>query len=149
LPKAEPPVCVLGLGTDGAGVGCFDVRATTTHPGKGPPVCGIRESKICEKRENFMENKYLEQARTTLGAELAVLEKKCYDRGYNDAQLGRPRSSPPTTSATASNAGATPDVVELARRAASYQEEQSKLGNKVTNADAVRFVYEVAGVPLQ
>ena len=71
-----------------------------------------------------MENKYLEQARTTLGAELAVLEKKCYDRGYNDAQLGRPRSARRQRWRLHKAPGAstvresTPDVAELAHRAA-------------------------------
>jgi hypothetical protein len=84
-----------------------------------------------------------------------------YRRGYDDAKKGlEPRSPRLVTegleqgdvelSATSSNNSATPpDAVELARRAEIYVAEQAKLGRTVSNADAVKVVYQAAGIPLR
>jgi hypothetical protein len=41
------------------------------------------------------------------------------------------------------------DHVALAKEAQEYRAEQKKLGRDVSNVDAVKFVYQRAGVPLQ
>jgi hypothetical protein len=41
------------------------------------------------------------------------------------------------------------DHVALAKEAQTYRAEQKKLGIEVSNVDAVKFVYQRAGVPLQ
>jgi len=99
------------------------------------------------------------EVRANLGPELDAIEESGYARGFEDGRHGRARSAPrrafsqssPAVAhqdAATSGDGPVPSPYELAVRASVYQAEQEKLGRKVSNTDAVKHVYEQAGVPL-
>ena len=78
-----------------------------------------------------------------------------YKDGYADGKAGRPQDARgKMKEALTSKPGASgrnaaqPSAQELADRAAAYQADKAKAGVTVSNMDAVRFVYEQAGVPL-
>jgi hypothetical protein len=82
-----------------------------------------------------------------------------YTHGYSDAKAGRPadsrtRMKEALVKSDTSKAGASgrntaqPSPGELADRAAHLQADREKAGKPISNADAVRFVYEEAGIPL-
>ena len=85
-----------------------------------------------------------------------------YEDGFKDAQEGKPSnarahiretaksdgSKVKPSGARTAQGGSKPSAQELADRAAAYQSEKAKAGITVSNMDAVRFVYEQAGVPL-
>jgi hypothetical protein len=107
--------------------------------------------------EGIQINAEVEQLRKTHGPALKYLEDAAYFTGHMDGRKGTiPRTikcSPVaadgvTKSVTGSGNSSQPSPGELADRAAAYQADKAKAGIRVSNMDAVRFVYEQAGVPL-
>jgi hypothetical protein len=85
-----------------------------------------------------------------------------YEDGYKDAQEGKPSNArahmretaksdgsrvKPSGSRTAQG-GVQPSAQELANRAAQLQADREKAGKPISNAEAVKVVYEEAGIPL-
>ena len=90
----------------------------------------------------------------TTGAEaasqiLAAEAKKKADRVKDiraDAPNPAPAAAPPTKEPDDKKK---PDHDALAKEAREYQAKQAKEGVEISNVDAVKFVYERAGVPLK
>jgi len=100
-------------------------------------------------------------------AQLDTILRRTYDKGFDDRAKGRPRSGPTCTFAetffpgkadlaadgakktvsVTSSADSSPAV--LAERARKLQEDREKSGKPITNAEAVRIVYQEAGVSLE
>jgi hypothetical protein len=94
----------------------------------------------------------------TTGPEAAVAllaaEKKKKASRIADIRADAPNAVPaqpidPTRKEAPAGDGKKPDHVALAKEARDYREAQAKAGVTVSNVDAVKFVYQRAGVPLQ
>jgi hypothetical protein len=108
--------------------------------------------------EGIQINAEVAQLRKTHGPALKYLEDAAYFTGHMDGRKGTiPRTvkcAPVTAdgvrkSVTGSGNSPQPSPGELANRAATLQAERAKAGKPISNAEAVKTVYQEAGVPLE
>jgi hypothetical protein len=101
---------------------------------------------MAEKFELNPDTKFtttLNEVRALIAKEVAPLEAAAFERGRQkgiaEASAGVPQTKP---------AGSL-DPVAMAKEAGKLQAEAAKNGEPISNAAAVRLVYERAGLPLQ